>query len=294
MQAGQGAIYGRFYLDRFQKTRSFKDITNSIFMNVRNKETGQTFVFSQAPYEGESPPLEIWKIPTGSYSVEKLSINENTGITRSWSTNGKKPTFFVSHLILSNLGLIRLSPSGRFGLRVTFLSGPNVYEHIASHQTFVSVMDGYGRKVQKILGGNQLVKDSRANFGIEGEARAAFSISRQISMTHQVDSTGTETSRRLISSTISGQDAELRRCYMDQLDLQLGLRGSVKYSFQITGRTGGFKWIRYSGGSLNSLRAVECLSLALKKLQFPVNRALSGQLAFVFNYDDNQGRAKFP
>lgn len=294
LQANQGAIYGRFYLDHFQKTRSFRDITNSVFMNVRNQKTGQVFTLSQAPNEGSSDPVQVWKIPAGSYSVEKLSINENTGITRVWSPTGKRPIFTVKYLNLSNLGLIRLSPFGKFGLRVFFLSSPNVFENMTSHHSFVAVLDGYRGRVQKTLGGTQVQKDARENFGVSGEARAAFSTSRQISMIYQVNSTGTQTSRQLLSSTISGQDSELRRCYMDQLDLQLGLRGTVTYNFQITGQSGSFKDLRYNGGTLNSPRAVECLTLALKKLQFPVNKTLVGQLAFQFNYDDNPGRARLP
>ncbi len=294
MSAGQGALYGRFYLDNFRRTRSFREITNSVFMNIRNLKTGQVFVMSQSPTESRSDPILIWKLPQGTYTVDKLSINENTGITRTWTPSGKRPLFTVKHLHLSNLGMIRLSPFGKLGLKVVLLSGPNLYETTTSHEAFAAVVDAYKGKVQKVLGGKNLLKDAKDNFGLDGEARTAFTLSRQISMIYQVNSNGTQANRRLLSSTISGQDAELRRCYMDQLDLQLGLRGSVSYNFQIASQNGSFAQLRYSGGSLNSPKTVECLTLALRKLQFPVNKALVGQLAFQFNYDDNPGRAKFP
>lgn len=293
MQADQGAIYGRFYLDHFKKTRSFREITNSVFMNVRNQKTGQVFTLSQAPTEGSSDPVIVWKIPSGSYTVEKLSINENTGITRVWNPSGKRPIFSVKYLHLSNLGFIRLSPYGKFGLRVFFLSGPNVFENPTNHQSFVAVIDGYRSRVQKTLGGLAVQRRAKDNFGSSGEARAAFNTSRQISMMYQVNSNGTQGNRNLLSGTIGGQDSELRRCYMDQLDLQLGLRGTVNFNFQIAAQTGSFRDLKYKGGSLNSPRAVECLTLSLKKLQFPVNKNLAGQINFSFNYDDNPGRAKF-
>lgn len=263
-------------------------------MNIRNTKTGQIYAMSQAPTESDADLLQVWKIPSGIYVVDKLSINENTGITRSWSAGKKRPTFTVKHLHLSNLGKIRLKPFGRTGLNVTFVSGPNIYEHTASHHTFVAVLDAYKNKVQKVLGGEQVAKDAKENFGISGEARAAFSMSRQISMMYQVDSNGTQANRKLLSSTISGQDSELRRCYMDQLDLQLGLRGTVTYNFQIAANNGSFRMLQYNGGSLSSPKTVECLTLALRRLQFPVNKSLVGRLAFEFNYNDNPGRARFP
>ncbi|RZA26574.1 MAG: hypothetical protein EOP10_03165 [Proteobacteria bacterium] len=293
MGENEGAVYVRFYLDGFRKTRSFKDITNSVFMNLRNTKTGKLYVLSQAPTESTADVLQIWKIPSGQYSVEKLSINENTGITRAWTSAGQSAKAVVKNLHLSNMGMVRLSPFGKFGLKMSVLSAPNTYENTASHQSFVAVVDAYRGRLQKTLGGAQLQKAAKDNFSVSGEARTAFTMSRQISMIYQVNSTGTQGSRQLLSSTLSAQDGELRRCYMDQLDLTLGLRGTVTYNFKIAANNGSFQLLRYNGGTLTSPKAVECLTLALKKLQFPINKALVGQLIFQFNYDDNPGRAKF-
>jgi hypothetical protein len=294
MGENEGAIYVRFYLDNFRKTRSIKDITNSVFMNLRNTSSGKLYVLSQAPTESSADVLSIWKIPAGQYSLEKLSINENTGITRSWTSDKWVAKISVKYLHLSNLGQIRISPFGKFGLKVTMLSAPNLFINTASHQTFVAVLDAYRGRVQKTLGGNLVQKGAKDNFSMSGEARTAFTLSRQISMVYQVSSSGTQASRRLLSSTLTAQDAELRRCYMDQLDLQSGLRGTVNFNFKIAANNGSFQSLRYNGGTLASPKGVECLTLALKKLQFPINKALVGQLIFQFNYDDNPGRTKFP
>ncbi|MBC7661611.1 MAG: hypothetical protein H7249_18085 [Chitinophagaceae bacterium] len=294
MQAEQGTVYVRFYLDSFRRTRTSKDITNNVFMNFKNLKTGQLFVLTQEPFESATDAVLIWKIPSGNYSVEKLSINENTGITRNWVPTGKHPVFKIRTMFVSNLGQIHLSPDQTTGLKVTFKSSPNLFNGDSGNQTFMGVMDGYKASLQKKLGGAKLLKQSKDNFGSSSEARAAFTMVRQISMIHQVDSSGTQQSRKLMSATISAQDAELRRCYMDQLDLALGLRGSVNFRFQIAPKSGSFQALSYSGGSLSNQKTIDCLTMALKKLQFPIARPLSGRLAFQFNYDDNPGRAKFP
>ncbi|RYZ55738.1 MAG: hypothetical protein EOP07_13670 [Proteobacteria bacterium] len=293
MQADQGAVYLRFYLDKFRKTRSSKEITNSVFMNIRNQKTGQIHVLSQGPTDSSAEPILVWKLPSGNYTVEKLSINENTGLTRTWTAQGKRPTFSVRYLLLANMGQVRLSPFGGKGLKVTFLPRPNAFVNTNSHQSFMGVIDAYKGTLQKRLGGSALMKEAKDSFGSGNEARVAFTTTRQISMIHQVDSSGSQKNRRLMSSTISAQDAELRRCYMDQLDVALGIRGSVNFKFQISPSNGSFAALSYSGGSMNSPRAIECLTLSLKKMQFPITQALSGRLAFQFNYDDNPGRAKF-
>ena len=294
MSADQGAVYLRFYLDKFRKTRSAKEITTSIFMNIRNIQTGQIHVLNQAPTDSGSEPVIIWKLPVGNYSVEKLSINENTGLTRTWVASKKRPKLSVRYLMLSNMGQVRLSPLQKFGLIVSFLSKPNVYENTSSHESFIAVIDAYKTSLQKTLGGSKVLKEAKGNFGTGDEARMAFSTVRQISMILQVDSSGSQQSRRLMSSTINGQDADLRRCYMDQLDNQSGLRGSVNFKFQIQPSSGSFGTLSYSGGSLSNPKTIECLTLALRKMQFPIAKPLSGRLAFKFNYDDNPGRTKFP
>ena len=294
MSDDQGAVYLRFYLDKFRKSRSSKEITTSVFMAIRNSQTGQTYVMNQAPTDNGSEPVLVWKLPAGNYTVEKLSINENTGLTRNWAPSKKRPKFSIRHLMLSNMGQVRLSPYQKFGLAVTFLSKPNVFENTSSHQSFIAVIDAYKTSLQKTLGGAKVLKQSKENFGSSNEARMAFSTVRQISMIHQVDSSGSQQSRRLMSSTINAQDADLRRCYMDQLDNQSGLKGSVNFKFQIQPSNGSFGALSYSGGSLSNSKAIECLTLALRKMQFPIAKPLSGRLAFQFNYDDNPGRARFP
>jgi len=294
MQADQGALYARFYLDKFQKSRGARDITTSVFMNLRNSKTGEMFVLSQPPTENSSEPVQVWKIPAGNYTVEKLSINENSGLTRNWVPNGKKPTILIRYLLVSNLGEIRLSPNRRDSLKVIFLAKPNAFVNVSNHQSFMGVVDGYKGTLQKRLGGSKLMDDAKDSFGTNDEARVAFTMNRQISMVHLVDSSGSQKSRKLISSTIQAQDADLRRCYMDQLDIADGLRGSVTFKFQISGNNGSFQTLSYNGGTLSNPKAVECLTLALKRMQFPIAKSLSGRLAFQFNYDDNPGRARFP
>ncbi len=294
MQTEQGAVYGRFYLDKFRKSRRSKEITTSIFMNIRNVKTGDVYVLSQPPTENAAEPVQLWKMPSGSYTVDKLSINENTGLTRTWVPDKKAPVFTIKYLVLSNLGEIRLSPFKKDGLKIDFLSKPNIFVNPSSHQSFMAVVDAYKGNIQKRLGGSQLMKDAKVNFGSRDEARVAFTMNRQISMIHQVNASGTQKGRKLMSATISAQDADLRRCYMDQLDLADGLRGSVNFKFQIAPNNGSFQSLSYSGGTLTNPKAIECLTLALRRMQFPISKPMSGRLAFQFNYDDNPGRAKFP
>ena len=293
MQQQQGAMYARFFLDGFLRTRGSKDITTSVFLSIRNLKTGKAYVVTQSAVQSVADSLLIWKIPAGDYLCEKVTVNENTGITREWA--GKtQPTFSIRSYYLSNLGEIHLSPLRNTELTVNFLPKPNTFTSPGGEQTFVGVINGYSARLQTKLGGEKLALAAKDNFGSSSEVRTAFSTTRQISMLYQLNSDGSQKSRTLMAATIGAQDSDLRRCYMDQIELAAGLRGTASFKFQIAANSGSFEALDYSGGTLKNEKVLQCLSLTLKKIQFPVVKTLTGRLVFKFNYDDNPGRPKFP
>jgi hypothetical protein len=78
---------------------------------------------------------------------------------------------------------------------------------------------------------------------------------------------------------------------MDQLDRDGSLQGQISFRFRVSKSDGAMQNIKYSGGSLNSKKVVECLYFTLGKMQFPITRTLDGRVTFYFTFKDEMGRA---
>lgn len=285
-----GGFYVKIRLQGFKKNARGLFITSNVFLHLHEVNTGKKYMISQPLGTDTTGQQRVWKIPAGNYIVQKLSLNDNIGLTRTWISKGK-PQIFVRHLILSNLGNLVLSPGQGKALLALFQPAPDQFVNNFQHDAFAGVMDGYTQKVQKKLGGSELFAKSEDSFSTGNEARAAFSTQRQISMHYKVDLGKEQRYSKSIVNTLASQDLDLRTCYMDQLDRDGSLQGQISFRFRVNSGDGAMQSIKYSGGSLNSKKVVECLYFALGKMQFPIARTLDGRVTFYFTFKDEMGRA---
>jgi hypothetical protein len=251
---------------------------------------GKKYVVSQPLGTDATGQQKVWKIPAGNYLVQKLSLNDNSGLTRTWISKGK-PQISIRHLILSNLGELVLSPGQGKALGAQFQPTPDKFVNNFKHDAFAGVMDGYTQKIQKKLGGTELFAKSEDSFSTSDEARAAFSMQRQISMHYKVDLGKEQRYSKSIINTLVSQDLDLRTCYMDQLERDGSLQGQISFRFRVNKGDGAMQNLKYSGGTLNSKKVVECLFFTLGKMQFPIAKNLDGRVIFYFNFKDEMGRA---
>ncbi len=289
LQQNHGAFYLRLKLQDFRGSVRGRNITTNVFIHLIDERQNKRYVLSQAVGDGNEN-LQIWKIPYGNYTMQKISLNDNVGRTRQWLSPGR-PHIAVRKLFLSNMGLVTLSPYEKTGLKVRFQSQPNSFRNSFEHQVFIGVIDGYSTKVQAKLGGKEVLTSSQNDFGSQGEARAAFSHQREIEMIYRVNLVNAPQLNTRIAQTFAAQDLDLRRCYMDELDRDGSLRGNASFRFQIAKSDGTMQKISYRGGSLKSQRVVQCLYFNMGKMQFPIAANVVGEINFFFNYQDEMGRA---
>jgi len=292
LQQGYGGIYTRMKLEGFRKSKRGRAITTNVFIHLHEVKQGRRYVLSQAAAESDSL-VPVWKIPAGNYAVQRVSLNDHTGRTRTWNGMGRLK-LGVRHLFLSNMGLLTLQPEGEKGLKIRFQTQANSFKNQYEHQAFAGVVDAYSMKVQVELGGRELFQSAEQDFSSSSEARAAVSHQRQISMMYKVD---LETERKLVPkvvSTVASQDLDLRRCYIDQLDQDESLQGQVGFRFQIARSSGAIQKISPQGDSIRSDRLVQCLILTLGRMQFPIASTINGSIIFYFSYKDDIGRSTPP
>ncbi|HYX37494.1 MAG TPA: AgmX/PglI C-terminal domain-containing protein [Oligoflexus sp.] len=285
-----GGFYVKMRLQGFKKNSRGLFITSNVFIHLHEVTQGKKYLVSQALGTDTTGQQKVWKIPAGNYVIHKLSLNDNSGLTRTWISKGK-PQIFIKHLFLSNLGNLVLAPGQGKSLMVLFQPAANQFVNAFQHDAFAAVMDGYTQKVQKKLGGADLFAKSEDDFSSGDEARAAFSMQRQISMHYKVDLGAEQRYSKSIVNTLASQDLDLRTCYMDQLDRDGSLQGQLSFRFRVNSADGAMQNIKFSGGSLNSKKVVECLYFALGKMQFPIAKNLDGRVTFYFNFKDDMGRA---
>lgn len=286
----QGGFYVKIRLQGFKKNSRGQFITSNVFLHLHEVNQGKKYIVSQSLGTDTTGQQKVWKIPSGNYIVQKLTLNDNSGLTRTWISKGK-PQIFIRHLILSNLGNLILAPGSGKALLALFKPMPNQFVNTFQHDVFAAVMDGYTQKVQKKLGGADLFAKAEDDFSTGDEARAAFTLQRQISMMYKVDLGAEQRYSKSIVSTLASQDLDLRTCYMDQLERDGSLQGQISFRFQITRSDGAMGNIKYQSGTLNSKKVVECLYYTLGKMQFPIAKNLAGVVTFYFNFKDDVGRA---
>lgn len=285
-----GGFYVKIRLQGFKKNARGVFISSNVFIHLQEVSQGKKYMLSQPVGMDTTGQQRVWKIPAGNYFVQKLNLTDNVGLTRTWFSRGK-PQIAIRHLILSNLGNLVLAPGQGKTLTALFQPTPDQFVNTFQHDVFAAVMDGYTQKVQKKLGGADLFAKAEDDFSTGNEARAAFSMQRQISMLYKVDLGQEQRYSKSIVGTLASQDLDLRTCYMDQLDRDASLQGQVNFRFQVNKSDGLMQNIKFQNGTLKSKKVVECLFYTLGKMQFPIAKNLQGQLTFYFNFKDEQGRA---
>ncbi len=290
LQANQGAFYVRLKLQDFKSSSRGQSITTNVFIHLVDERQNKRYVLSQALGE-ETDPLQIWKIPQGHYTMQKLTLNDNTGRTRQWLSPGK-PQITIRKFFLTNMGLVTLSPFEKTGLKLRFQSQPNLYQNSYAHESFIGVVDGYTNKAQAKLGGKEVMINAQKEYSSANEARAVFSHKRDIQMIYRINLVNAPQLNARVAQTFANQDLDLRRCYMEELDRNEALRGNASFRFQIARSDGTMQKIAYRGGSLKSNRVVQCLYFNMGKMQFPIATDVAGDINFFFNYQDELGRAK--
>ena len=183
---------------------------------------------------------------------------------------------------MSNLGYWTIKPVGKSKLGVSIAPYKANYKHPHDHDTFVAVIDGLSGKVQKKLGGSQILRDAQDNFGSQGEARASFTHTRQIGMYYQINLGRNNRFAKTILKAIQNQEITFRTCFMDALEINPDLQRQSKIFLPVAKANGAIDKVKHQGGSIKNKKMVQCLYYNLGAMQFPLSRNIGGSITFIF------------
>jgi hypothetical protein len=248
--------------------------------------TKKYYALSKALGEGDGPPRELWKAPSGKYEVEQLVMVDRQGVKRAWKAGkGTRKSFLVKRQSLSNLGLWRVAPEGKTGLAVTFESAPNTYQEPegTSDSSVAQVIDGATGLVQEQIGGQKVLDAGATDHSTKEQLRSAVVYTRQVSMFFKLDLFRHNRHAREIADVLSTYDTNIRKCYTDRLEWVETLRGDLVFTFLLSKQSGTMLKLKHSGGSIADAKMTECVYYELARISFPVGENMLGELTYTYD-----------
>lgn len=85
-----------------------------------------------------------------------------------------------------------------------------------------------------------------------------------------------------ISEALVAYDSVIRNCYTDQLHENPLLRGTLRFVFVVSGRSGQIKSIRRYDGTVNHMDLEACVKQELSMIQFDVEKSFAGAIQYQF------------
>lgn len=281
MQTSDGAMYWRTRFSGFRKDVSSQ--TTVVFYNIIQQKN---IIISQAQSPIDRFPREMWRVPSGKYSVDRIELVDGMGVRRTWlRPQSANVLIVVPKNMLSNLGIWTVMPDGPTGLKVQFSPAKNVYseEGPKSDSSIAAVVNGFTGIVQEVYGGNKVKVGAVGNDSDSSQMRGVMATTRQISMTYKLDLLIDNAQNRDVLLAINGFDGSLRGCYSRAVNGNQSLRGNIVFKILISEKTGTIRSIKRSGGSLVDGGLTDCLATELMQIPLPSRKNMIGELTFSFD-----------
>ncbi len=282
--AKQGGFYLKARLKGFKASEQTKLITTPIKFSFQNIISKKTYSFSHKLGDITGQPGQVWKIPSGKYKVRRIELVDMEGKKRVWRPK-RRISFLIKKSSISNLGYWLIKPNSNKGLWVGRKMISNSYseKRPKSESTVYAVIDGYSGLVQEFFAGKKAIAESKLAVEPKKDLGATFRSSRQIAMFYRLNLFKHNRYAKQIISVLDVNDAAMRRCYLDLLELQENAKGRVKFSVLLSRKTGTMQKIKLRGGNIRQPKFIECLYYELSHLSFPVKESMIGELEYTFD-----------
>ena len=277
----EGALFVKTISTGFPKVQT-ANVQVTLFGIIQQK----SFTFSNTQTSADSYPREIWKFPSGKYRVEKIELVDADGVKRLWMSKSDAPTqVLVPRIMLSNLGVWTLSPSGANGLAVKFSMGRNTYQEKAgaSDSSVAAVVNGFTGSIQQVIGGKKVLDGAKNDYSNDDTLRASASFTRQIAMFYKVDLFKHNAYAKDVMGSLAAYDPNLRTCYTRTLEGNPKIKGDLVLQVLASAKTGTIRQARKSRGSIADGTMIDCLVSEIQQIPMPVQANMIGEFTFIFD-----------
>lgn len=281
----QGGIFLRISFAGFKSSAPTRAMLGPIRITLSSLLDGKMYLITHEISSLGTGPRQIWKLPSGKFEIETVSMIDPSGTKRQWKKVKKgQNVVIVRRQCLSNLGTWNISPIGLDGMSLSISMTPSDYreEGPKVESSVAAVVDGLSGMVQEILGGKRVIKASERNFESKSDMRHTVKYNRQISMFYRLDLFKHNYHGREIAKVLDTNDGLIRNCYSTALDATETLKGDLRFTFLLSAKTGTMMKLRHSGGSIVDPKMINCVYTALGQMQFAVPENMIGDLRYTF------------
>jgi len=246
----------------------------------------KSFTFSNTQTAADASPREIWKFPSGKYRLDRIELIDGAGVKRAWTGSAESPTaVLVPRIMLSNLGIWTISPSGANGLTVKFSMGRNTYQEKggAADSSVAAVVNGFTGSIQQVIGGKKVLDGANNDYSKDDTLRASASFTRQIGMFYKIDLFKHNVYSKDVMASLAAFDLNLRTCYIRALDGNANLKGDLVFQVLASAKTGTIRQARKSRGTIADGAMIDCMVNELQQIPMPVQQNMVGELTFTFD-----------
>ena len=246
----------------------------------------KSFIFSNTQTSVDAYPREIWKLPSGKYRIDRVEFTDATGARRIWTGRPETPkAVIVPRVMLSNLGIWNLIPSGANGLEIKFSMGPSTYKEKNDNgsSSVAGVVNGFTGTIQQVIGGRKVVDDAENDYSDEHTLRATTTFTRQIAMYYKVNLFRHNRYAKDVSGSLAAFDLNLRTCYTHVLNHTAAIRGDIVLQVLVSAKTGTIRQAKKSAGTINHAGMIDCLIGEIMQIPMPIQENMIGELTFTFD-----------
>ncbi|MEZ4743191.1 MAG: hypothetical protein R3B45_12230 [Bdellovibrionota bacterium] len=281
----EGAFYLKVQMKGFASSKAGLDVSQTVQLYLYSIIQKKMYVVSHLMDDNEGTPSSIWRIPSGKYRISKISLVDDAGVSWQWQPKKMSKSFVVHRKTLSNLGMFTLKSSDKkSSLKVSYRMIADSYDsaRAKSDHLLTSVINGFNGQVQANIAGQKAFNPPSKEVKARSKLRVEYTFQRKIVMYFMVDLFKHNRYSQSIRKVLDGHDAQFRRCYMEQLDLDGNFDGQLKFKFLLSKSISAMKKIKFGGGSITKPKMVQCLFNELNGLSFPVPETMIGELSFEF------------
>lgn len=283
----EGAFYLKIILEKkSSQPRGGIVVEQTAQVRLYSLEERKNYVVNQLiTNPGDRRPVQVWRLRAGKYQITKVSFLDDKGMLRSWQPKGIGKSFIVRRKTLSNLGQISLQARGKTDLLPKLVMMPNSFRDDRASQDalLTSVIDGYTGIRQEVFAGKKALTPASEEVQAKSKLQVELTATRKVSMVFRLDLFKHNQFALPMIRVIEHHDPTLRACYIDRLNINEQLRGSIKFSMLFSKNLSSIKKLKFSGGSINDPELVRCLLSELHSLNFPVQENMLGELSFNFD-----------
>jgi|GEM_PF-1660169 len=258
--------------DDKKKSAVVPSLKGEVTVILTNLLTKDEVTLKQSTGNDFNPVLHV--LPAGKYLVTAIRAEMDGGqIGEAKFPDKSAKRILVRAKKISNAGLwtLRISSKGRIGMGIKKV--PSKIRPVGDPDRYPFTAIITARTGKEELNFKEMLEELRDTAPLE---------QKEVQYFFRMDLYNNNMFGPFIASRVAAADEEFRQCYRDALEQQPDLKGHALIKFLISKKRHRLKKVRITESTLNNRDMHDCLLLNLKKLEYPAEKNMLGEIDMIF------------